>query len=118
MSLSNSTAGNVVELQTSDRDLSVHKTSTLIKTSDFRLVQIRMPGESIIPTYEAFGEVIIQCLEGCVSINAKGVSKELTSNQLIFLEVADPFTIEAKDNSSLLVTMISPNRNQDQHVGD
>ena len=98
----------MIELQRSERNLSVHDTVTLLQTPEFQLIQIRMPAGSGIPNYEAHGQVILQCLEGDISVHVQAQPHRLTPHQLLFLNVNEPFSISAAEDSSILATIVSP----------
>ena len=117
MSNPNAQPGEVVELQRSDRNLTIHDTKTLIKTSCFRVIQIRIPEGSTIPTHEAYGDIVIQCLEGGILINASRLTKELVADQMLYLEISEPFTITAVVDSSLIATFVSATGTDDGIIG-
>ena len=116
MNSSSALPGKIIELQRSDRTLASHDTKTLVQTTDFRVVQIRLPAGTKIPTYEAIGEIIIHCLEGCISVVAQGIGHKLTSDQLLYLVAAEPFSILAEEDSSVIATIVSPTRGRKINV--
>lgn len=101
-------AGQVIELMPIHRDLTRHETTTLLETDGFRLLQIRMPAGSRIPRYQAEGEIVLQCIEGQAAIFALDAPRLLEAGQLLHLATAEPFTIEAVKDSSLIASVIHP----------
>lgn len=98
----------IIDLQLPDRNLSIHDTKKLVQTDAFRVIQLRMPAGSELPTYEADGEIILHCLEGHVSVRAAEQEHTLEAHQLLFLATNAPFSISAVEHSSILATIVSP----------
>lgn len=80
---------------------------TLVKTPQVEVIQLIVPAGQDVPTHEAQGELIVQCLEGRVSLFALGNSYDLTPGQLLHLSVNEPFSIRGIDHASVLVTLIA-----------
>lgn len=118
MSNSRARPTEIVELQLPDRNLSIHDTKTLIQTADFRVIQLRLPADSELPTYEANGQIILQCIEGHVTVGAEGQEHTLKANQLLFLTTNAPFSISAVQDSSVLATIVSPTDNRIDVIGN
>jgi len=85
MNRSKTRAAEVVDLQLPDRNLSIHDTSTLVQTNDFRVIQLRLPAGSLLPPYEAHGQIILHCLEGQIIVRFDGEEHTLDAHQLLFL---------------------------------
>ena len=79
----------------------------LVKTQNMEVVQFIIPAGEGIPTYEAQGQLILQCLEGRLSITVFGEAHDLKSAQLLYLSRSEPFSIRALENGSLLVIMLA-----------
>ena len=118
MNKSKTRPAEIVDLQLPDRNLSLHETSTLVQTSDFRVIQLRLPAGSVLPTYEAHGQIILHCLEGHIRVRFDGEEHELNAHQLLFLTTNSPFGIAAIEHSSLIATIVSPTDRRQDVIGN
>src|SRR5688572_9016169 len=91
--------------------LSSAKTATLVKTNDLELIRLVLPAGKEIPTHKAPGEITVQSLEGRVAFTAQGKTQELNPGQLLYLPRAEPHSVKAIEHSSLLVTILLPQKN-------
>jgi quercetin dioxygenase-like cupin family protein len=82
------------------------QTIVVVKTDAMRIVQLLVPAGQMIPNYEAQGESILHCLEGSVAVSAQGQVYDLSAGELLYLRSSEPFSVKAKEDVSLLVTMI------------
>lgn len=107
MSIQHAAPGEVVNLLLGD-SLATTKTSTLVKTTDLELIRQVLPAGKAIPTHQAPGEIIVQCVEGRVTFTSAGKTQDLAAGQLLYLAAEQPHSVQAIENSSLLVTMLLP----------
>jgi quercetin dioxygenase-like cupin family protein len=91
--------------------LSSATTKTLVKTNDLELIRLILPAGKEIPTHKAPGEITVQSLQGRVAFTAAGKTQELNPGQLLYLSKAEPHSVKALEDSSLLVTILLPQKN-------
>jgi len=60
----------------------------------------------VIPEHQAPGEIIVQCLEGEVAFTACGKTETLEAGRMLYLSSAAPHALEARQDSSVLVTIL------------
>jgi len=77
---------------------------TLMLTHDVEIVRVIIPLRESISSDKAKGDTIFQCLEGCVKVSAFGKTQVLDAGSLLFLPRGEPYTIQAVDDSSVLMT--------------
>lgn len=82
------------------------QTIVVVKTDTVQIVQLLVPSGQTIPKYEAQGETVLHCLEGRAAVSAQGQVCELSAGELLYLTTSEPFSVKAKEDVSLLVTMI------------
>jgi len=82
------------------------KTSTLIKATNVEVVRMVMPAGKTISDHKAPGVILVQCLEGKIAFTAMGKTKELGAGQMLYLESAEPHSVEAINDSSFLLTIL------------
>ena len=102
------TPGDIVELRPFATLHDRHEQIVLVKTQDVEIFQLFLPAGSKIPTYEAEGEIILQCLEGRISLAVLGEPHELRAGQLLYLSLNEPFSLEGLEHASVLVTIMAP----------
>ena len=107
------TPGDIVDLRSLTTIQDTHQLTVLVKTQDVEIIQLIIPRGSKIPTYEAEGEIILHCVEGRISLAVLGEPHELRAGQLLYLALNEPFSIEALEHASLLVTIIAPKQGQE-----
>jgi quercetin dioxygenase-like cupin family protein len=88
-------------------DTKTSQTKVVIKTPVMEVVQLLIPAGQKIPTYEVQGEIIIHCLEGSVSLSALRKVYDLSAGDLLYLLTNEPFSLQAQQDASVLVTMIA-----------
>ena len=100
--------GELVEVKPLEAALKAGQKTVLIKTDDMEVVQFAIPAGRQLPTHEAQGELVLHCLEGRISVTAHRETYELHAKQLLYLLVEEPFSMQAIEASTLLVTMLKP----------
>jgi len=87
---------------------SENPTTLLFKNHNVEILRLFLPEQTNIPTYEAAGEVILQCISGQVSLVAGERTHVLRGGQLIYLGENESFSIHAVEDSHLLATLLVP----------
>ncbi len=82
-----------------------HTARTLIRETDLRVVLLAMKGGGIIKEHSANETASLQVLSGRVSVHMPNRSVDLSLGQLLVLESELPHTVEATEESALLLTL-------------
>jgi quercetin dioxygenase-like cupin family protein len=106
MAIPHAKAGEVIDVRPLGAALSTAHTQTLVKTDALEVVRIVMAAGKDIAPHAVPGEVAVQCLEGKVEFRVDGSEHELTAGTLLYLEGAAPHSLHAREDSSLLVTIL------------
>jgi quercetin dioxygenase-like cupin family protein len=85
-----------------------HAATTLFKYPDLRAVLIGMKSGARIPEHQSEGRLSLQCLSGRVHIHAREQEVELLAGHLLTLEHSVPHSLEAFEDSDLLLTIALP----------
>ena len=109
MSIQHAKSGEVIQLPLG-ADLHNSKTTTLVKTDDLELIRLVLPAGKEIPTHKAPGPITVQSLEGRVAFAAGEVTQQLAAGQLLYLSAAEPHSVRALEDLSLLVTILLPKK--------
>jgi quercetin dioxygenase-like cupin family protein len=81
---------------------------TLAKGSNFRVVLVAMKPGARVGEDEAHGRMSVQVLRGAVSVQRPDKGSELAAGQLAALDAGQPWSIEARDESAILLTIAWP----------
>lgn len=100
--------GEIIEV----RRLAAEFKSLLLRTSNVTIIYMAIPAGMTIPTHEARGEIILHCLEGRVSLTALAKTQELRAGQLTYFLIDEPVSIQAIEQASLVVTVITAKTGQ------
>ena len=106
MALSHLQAGEVANVRPLGNDLPAAKTGALFKTEHVEVIRLVLPQGKTIPEHKAPGELIVQCLEGCIEFTTMGQTRKLETGGLLYLTASEPHALHALENSSVLVTII------------
>ncbi len=115
MSIPHAKPGEIVSLCLGSA-LGTTKTTTLVKTAGLEVIRLVVRAGKEIPVHKAPGPITVQCVEGRVSFTAQGQSQELHAGTLLYLAAAEPHSLNAIDDSSLLVTLVLPLKEPDQRL--
>ncbi|QDV23118.1 cupin domain-containing protein [Aureliella helgolandensis] len=81
----------------------------LLKTDAMKVRRLIISKGKEIPEHKATGEITVHCIEGNVLFHCLGNSIELTAGKLLYLPAGELHAVTARENSTLLVTMLSAN---------
>ncbi len=100
MALPHLAPGEIADVQPLGSALTSMKTRTLFKTDALELVRIVMTSGKEIPEHEAPGEIVVQCLEGKIAVDALGKTQDLQAGQLLYLLAEEPHSVRCVENAS------------------
>ena len=105
MSLPHAASGEVVAVAGPSTASSARST-TLVKTRSLEVLRLVLPKGKEIPPHKAPGEITVQCIEGRVVFTCHGKSPELLPGDLLYLDASQPHSLDAREDSVLLVTLL------------
>ncbi|MDX3905078.1 MAG: cupin domain-containing protein [Pigmentiphaga sp.] len=106
MALKHANPLDVIDLHATDEQRGTHGSSSLLKTAHLQLLQIVLPAGDEMPQHHVPGEVTIQCLAGEAAVTTPHGTCTLREGQLVALPEQVPHAVQARDDSTLLVTLI------------
>ena len=106
MAIQHAAQGEVVDVRPLNQKIAETKTSTLLRTSVMELLRLVMPAGKAIAEHKAPGEITVHCLEGRIEFTAAGSTRELLAGELLYLGAAEPHSLKAIEDSSVLVTIL------------
>lgn len=105
MALHHAKPGEIVNLRPIGPDFGRAKTAAIIKTDHFETIRLIVRAGCEIPKHKVAGEITLHCLEGHIELGLDPSPITLTANEWIYLEGDAPHSIEAIEDSSLLLTI-------------
>ncbi|WHZ11406.1 MAG: hypothetical protein OJF60_001845 [Burkholderiaceae bacterium] len=106
MALPHANPLDVIDAQPLGPQLAGTKTHSLIKTEKLQLVRIVLPAGHALPEHRLPHEVTVQCLEGEVELLTSARGHHLQAGQLMLLPAAEPHSVRALRDASLLMTVL------------
>lgn len=103
MAIQHAQPGDVIQLN-QDKSL----TTTLLKTDRVQLIRLVVAAGKEIPEHSAPGDLIMQCLEGAVSVTGGGKTHQLRAGEAICFEAHAPHSVQGIEDAVLLLTLFSP----------
>jgi quercetin dioxygenase-like cupin family protein len=106
MALRHAMSGEVVDLGALSGDTSATQTRALVKSDSFEAIQLVVEAGSQIPAHQVAGRFTLLCLEGHVKVGLAHGDVELSAGQWIYFDGGIRHSVDAIENSSLLLTII------------
>ena len=105
MNPASSAAGQMVDLnQLHDAD--DQKTKTIFKSDNVNVTRMFLPAGKRIAEHTARGEITVHCLSGLVDFTVSGKTVQLSAGCMLCLKNREPHSLDAVEDSSLLVTLL------------
>jgi quercetin dioxygenase-like cupin family protein len=105
MALSHIAPGQIIDLAPLGPKLQVARTVALFKSENLEVIRLVLQAGKSLPPHKVAGEITIQCIEGAISVSAKGTQTSLRAGQLIYLAGDVLHGVLADEDSSALVTI-------------
>jgi mannose-6-phosphate isomerase-like protein (cupin superfamily) len=67
-----------------------------------------------IPSHQAEGEIVVECLEGQVAITASAKTQNLHAGELLYLHAGEPHSVKGVEPASLLLSIQDPEPNRSE----
>ncbi|HMM46677.1 MAG TPA: cupin domain-containing protein [Thiobacillaceae bacterium] len=106
MSIPHAAPGESMDIRPLGAKLHQTTSSTLLREDHLEVFRFVLPAGRVVPEHRASGALTIQCLEGEVELEAYGQRQIFRPGSLVYLGDAEPHTVRALEDSSLLVTLM------------
>ena len=83
--------------------------TSLIKTDRIQLLHLVLPARRDIPEHHVDDECTIHCLEGDVEVQMPAGVRRLGPGQLVVLPAFQPYSLSARVDSAVLMTLLLRN---------
>lgn len=106
MAIEHAASGELIDICPLGEKLRDTISSTLIRADHLQVFRMLLPSGKATPDHKAAGAITIQCLEGKVELEAHGELQLMHPGHLVYLADAEPHTVRALEDSSLLITVL------------
>lgn len=83
----------------------------LFRTDDIEVMRLVLPRGRSVPEHQVEGEMTLQCLEGSVEVRTGDATHQLQAGQMLYLYGRTPYSLSARDDASVLMTMLRKGEN-------
>jgi quercetin dioxygenase-like cupin family protein len=97
--------GEILSLHPEGQRLPDVKTVTLVRFEDFEIRRVMLHAGEEEPSSEAFGEVVLVCLEGEVTVSTQEGAKGLKPGDLLYLNASSSHAVCGNAAASLLLVL-------------
>ncbi|SFC84812.1 Cupin domain protein [Bosea sp. CRIB-10] len=106
MALQHAKPGEVVDLRPFGTNLKFAKTAAIIKSKHFEAVRLVVLAGTKIPPHKVPGNIMLHCLEGCISLGLRDRPVLLSAGEWVYLAGGEIHSLEGIEDSSLLLTIL------------
>ncbi len=107
MALPHAQPGEVIDVRPLGPALGGTQTSTLVKTPTLEVIRlILQAGKEVCHHHEMTGEVMVHCLEGLITVQINGDSRDLAAGQMLYLSGGQPHSLRGLEDASVLLTIL------------
>ena len=106
MSIPHAASGELIDIQPLAGNLSQTSSNTLVRADHLEVFRFVLTAGKSTPEHKASGAITIQCLEGLIELKAHGKIQRMRAGNMVYLSDSEPHSVEAIENSSLLVTIL------------
>ena len=106
MAIPHKKPGELIDIRPLGSNLHSTTSSTLIRAEHIEIFRFVLLAGKTTPEHTAAGAITIQCMEGAVQLDAFGRRQVLYPGSLVYLIDAEPHTVTALEDSSLLITIL------------
>lgn len=106
MALQHARPGEIVDLRPLGNKLKGAKTAAVIKSEHFEAVRLVVLAETKIAPHNVPGNIMLHCLERCVSLGLADSSIVLSAGEWVYLGRGEMHSLKGIEDSSLLLTIL------------
>jgi len=107
MALPHAQPGEVIDVRPLGPALGGTRTATLVKTPTLEVIRLIIPADQeTCHHHEMAGEVMVDCLEGLITVQINGDSRVLEAGQTLYLSGGQPHSLSGIEDASVLSTIL------------
>lgn len=106
MSIPHAASGELIDISTLPEHSKGTGSMTLVRANHIEVFRLILPAGKVLQEHTAAGSITIQCFAGVAELDAHGRTQTLHPGTLVYLDDAQPHTVRALEETSLLITML------------
>ena len=107
MAIPHAKPGEVIDVRPLGSALAQAKTTTLVKTPTLEVIRLIIPeGKESCHHHDLAGEIMVQCLEGLITVQIDGDTRVLEASQVLYLSGGQPHALRGLEDASVLLTIL------------
>jgi quercetin dioxygenase-like cupin family protein len=106
MATPHAASGDLIEIHPFGETLPQANSATLARAEHMEIFRLVLLAGKKLPQHQVASVITVQCIEGAVQFEAHGRSQLMRAGTMLFLAPGEPHSLEARENSSVLVTML------------
>ena len=106
MALHHAEQGEPIDVRPYGATIDVAQSIALFKSAQLEVLRLVFPAGHRMPPHKVAGGITVQCLEGCVEVEAAGRVTVLRAGHLLYLAGEVGHALHALEASSVLVTIV------------
>ncbi len=106
MAISHAASGELIDVRPLGVNFREKASMTLVRAEHLEVFRLVLPAGKTTPEHKAAGAITIQCLEGLVEFESHGRKQLFHPGSMVYLADAEPHTVTALKDSSLLITVL------------
>jgi quercetin dioxygenase-like cupin family protein len=112
MALPHATSGQLIDVRPLGERMTECVSHALFKSRQLELIRLVLPRGKGMPEHAVPGAITIQCMDGAVELHAHQTTQTIHAGELVYLAGGEPHALHAREDSSVLLTIVLP------HQGD
>ena len=105
MAMHHASSGELVDLRPLQGPLDDSQSTTLLRDPQLKVMRLVLPAGKQLPEHAVEGPLTMHCLQGAIDVTAHG-TESMRAGDLLYLEGAASHRLEAREDSTILVTMV------------
>ena len=106
MAILHAASGELIDIRPFGEMLPKATSATLVRSDHLEVFRSVLPAGKKLPLHQVASVITVQCMEGAVKFEAHGRSQIMRGGTMLFLAPGEPHSIEALEDSSILVSML------------
>ena len=99
-------SGELIDIHPFGDALAQTKSATLVRSDHLEIFRSVLLAGKKLPLHQVPSAITVQCIEGTVKLEAHGRWQLMRPGTMLYLAPEEPHSIEAVEDSSILVTML------------
>lgn len=114
MAITHASSGDVIKAQPLGSALSSTQSHALVKGARLEVIRVVLGAGKALPPHHVAGDLTLYCIEGSLEFSMPERKEVLAPGDLLFLSGHEPYAVTALKDSSALLTLSLPAKEQGQ----